>query len=58
MNYRLVNFLPEIDTIVKYTDVVLEIDDLPKTATSFKNCFTEKPFFIDGTGKESIYDLK
>lgn len=56
LNYRLVNFLPEIDNIVKYSKLILEIEGMGKTITSFKNCFTDKAFFIDGTHHESIFD--
>lgn len=57
LNYRLVNFLPEIGKIIKHSNVVLEIDGMNKTITTFKNCYVGEPFFIDGTDEESIYDL-
>ncbi len=55
-NYRLVNFLPVLDKIIHYSKVVLEIDGIGDAETTFNNCFTAKPFFIDGTSHESIYD--
>lgn len=56
LNYRFVNFLPEIEKIIQYSKVVLEIDGIGDAETTFNNCFTAEPFFIDGTSHESIYD--
>lgn len=55
LNYRFVNFLPEIDMIVENAEIVLEIYGSKSTKTSFQNCFTENHFFHDGTYHESIY---
>lgn len=56
-NYRLVNFLPQIEDMLKSTILVLEIPNHEKITTIFKNCFTAKPFFVDGTTKETIYNV-
>lgn len=56
-NYRLVNFLPQIERIVKHSEIVLEVPGFNRISSVFKNCFTKKLFFIDGTDEESIYDI-
>lgn len=55
LNYRFVNFLPEIEKIISHSVVVLEIDGIGKATSIFKNCFTRTPFFVDGTSHESIH---
>lgn len=55
LNYRLVNFLPEIEKIINHSVVVLEIDGIGRATGIFKNCFTKTPFFVDGTFNESIH---
>lgn len=58
MNYRFVNFLPDIEKIIANTEAIIEISGLKTIKASFKNCFTEKTLFHDGTFKESIYHYR
>ena len=56
LNYRLVNFLPNIEKILKETKIIIKIPDFDNISVPYRNCYTEKPFFVDGTGNESIYN--
>lgn len=56
LNYRLVNFLPNIEKILKETKIIIKTPDFDSISVPYRNCYTEKPFFVDGTGNESIYN--
>lgn len=58
MNYRFVNFLPDIEKIMANTEAIIEISGFKAMKASFKNCFTEKTLFHDGTFNESIYHFR
>lgn len=57
-NYRLVCFIRQIEKILQKSKVILDIQGLYKEKATFKNCYSEKNFFIDGTAKESIYNVE
>lgn len=55
MNYKFVNFLPSITKIIANAKAIIAIPGFNKMEESFKNCFTDKYLFHDGTFRESIY---
>ena len=55
MNYKFVNFLPDITRIIESAKVIIAIPGFEIMKASFKNCFTEKTLFRDGTLRESIF---
>lgn len=54
LNYRLVNFLPEITKMLKRACVILKVTDLHTLKAPIKNCYIENDFFIDQTFHQSI----
>lgn len=58
MNYRFVNFLPDITKIIESAKVVIAIPGFEIMKASFKNCFTGNTFFHDGTFRESIFHYR
>lgn len=54
-NYRFVNFLPSITKLIETSKATIIIPGFNKMNASFKNCFTDKQLFHDGTFNESIY---
>ena len=55
MNYRFVNYLPDITKIIESVTAIIAIPGFEIMKASFKNCFTEKTLFRDGTLRESIF---
>ncbi len=55
MNYRFVNYLPDITKIIESATAIIAIPGFEIMKASFKNCFTEKTLFRDGTLRESIF---
>ena len=58
MNYRFVNFLPDITRVVENAKAIIVIPGFEIMKASFKNCYMEKTLFHDGTFYESIYHYR
>ena len=58
MNYRFVNFLPDITRVIESAKVIIAIPGFEIMKASFKNCFTGKALFHDGTFHESIFHYR